>query len=137
MRSLPARFASFAATALCAVAMTVTPAAYAQDLFLTSGSFAANDATYQNNVIFVGRDSDFAGTNGMGDPYIATLNVVSGGSVGNASAYNSSTINILGGGVVSVDAFDTSTLNISGGNMGDIETYGSSTLNISGGGVGI
>ena len=68
-------------------------------------------------------------------PYVANLNVVTGGNVSLAVGYNSSTLNISDGNVNLAVGFDTSTLNISGGSVNDTRGFNTSTLNISGGSV--
>ena len=121
---------------LCVAALTTTYAAQAANLFLTSGSYDANDATYQSDYIFVGLDSSFSSKDASNVPYIANLNVLTGGSVKGTEAYNTSTVNISDGSVSYAFAYNTSTINISGGSVGYAFAYNTSTTNISGGSVG-
>lgn len=121
-----------AATAAALVAFA--PAAHAAPLYLTSGSYTANDLTYRDSVIHVGRDS--SNNNGSGGvPYVATLNVVNGGNVSTIYNYNTSTVNISGGIVASsVRGSESSTTNITGGDVRRAEGINNITR-ISGGSV--
>ena len=141
--------ASVGVAVLTIVLADAKPAA-ADDLFLTSGSYDAIDAAYQNNTIYVGRDSNYQ-TSNNGVPYVATLNVktganvleadgynsntmtISGGIVGSASGYNTSTTTISGGSVQLAYGGDTSTTNINGGSVHYATGYNTSTMNLSGG----
>ena len=110
---------AFTTLAPLAIATLATTAAHAQTLFLTSGSYTANDAFYQNGDVRAGQDSNFQQSDSNSVPYVATLNVVNGGSVGFALNFNTSTVNTSGGSVSDVRSFDSSTTNISGGSVGE------------------
>ena len=88
---MPRFFNGFAPLATVTLATLITiliaPDANAQDLYLTQGSYTANDATYQNNTIFVGQDSGLSTTDAMNNPYVATLDVVTGATVNTTTAY--------------------------------------------------
>ena len=124
--------AAFSVAALTAV--FAASATHAQTLYLTSGSYTANDSTYLD--IYAGRDSNDSPTDSNGDPYVATLNVVNGANIYGAFGYNTSTVNISGGSMTDAYGTDTSTVNISGGSVTYAGSAGSSTMNISGGSIG-
>lgn len=123
------------ATAL-SVAAVVASVAHAQDLFLTSGSYTANDAQYRLNTIYVGEYSGGNLSSG-GTPYFATLNVVTGGNVGSFFGYNACVMNMSGGIVNGAVSDGTSTLNISGGSVNNVAVRENSTANFSGGVVNL
>ena len=122
---------TFAIAALTIALAAAKPAA-ANDLFLTSGSYDATDATYSN--IYAGEDSSGHFSNN-GVPYVATLNVKSGANLATAFGYNTSTMNISGGSVYQTLCGNSSTMSITGGNVHYASGYNSSTMNITGGSV--
>ena len=114
------------------VLAAATPAA--AKLYLTGGSYDAADNQYQNDFIYVGRDSD-GNTASNGTPYVAALTVKAGGNVSGAQGFNNSAINVTGGSVTYDSGYDTTTLNISGGAVTNASGFDASTTNLSGGNV--
>lgn len=127
-----ARIATIASFAV-ALPLALTTPAQAQDLFLTSGSYTANDTTYQLGNIYVGMDSGSSKTNGVGDPYVATLNVVTGAEMNYAHLYNTSLLNISGGITGQVLGYDSSIVNVTDGEVWSLVSYNNSAINVSGG----
>ena len=114
--------------------------ANATSLYLPTGSYDANDGTYANGnggSIYVGQDqSGFTRNPITGNLYLATLNVVTGGNVGNSYSHNASTINVIDGFIANPTAYDISTINITGGGTGFATTYNASVIKIDNGTVG-
>jgi hypothetical protein len=117
-------------------------AASAQDVHYTAGTSTIDVAHSVLGDAIVGADALFNTSNPItGNPYNATVNVVTGGSVGGGlSAFNSSQVNVSGGSIANgMSALDSSQVNISGGAFGNaIFAFGNSQsqVNISGGTFG-
>ena len=125
---------TLAALTTVTLAALARPAA-AQNLYITSGSYTANDATYQNGIIFVGEDST-GNKSANGTPYVAALLVRNSAGVNEADAFNGNMISVTGGSVSLVQGFDASATTISGGNVSEADARNASNTTISGGSVG-
>jgi hypothetical protein len=138
----------------CALLPLSVAAVHAQETFFTTGTYTIDAAHSVNGDAFVGEDSSFSKTDGMGNPYNPTVNLVTGGSVGSdLRAYNSSTVNMSGGSIAgglfannssmvtvsggsiaaSLIANSSSKVTVSGGSSANIITNGNSMVIVSGG----
>ena len=126
-------FARTAAVALLSAAVPTVAAA--QNLFLTSGSHVADDATYADGNIYAGLNSLFLRADGANNPYVADLSVVAGADVDNVYAFNTSTTTVSGGIVRGLRGYDTSTTSITGGTVTTFEGFQNSVATITGGSV--
>jgi hypothetical protein len=119
--------------------MGVPLSAVAQEAFYTTGTYTIDAAHSVSNDAFIGEDSTFSKTDSMGNPYSPTVNLVTGGSVGDyLYALNSSQVAISGGSIEGfLDAYDSSQVMVSGGSVGyAAAAIDSSRVTISGGSVG-
>jgi hypothetical protein len=137
MRALSLVRNTVALTALSALALGGSlTAASAQDVYYTDGLTHTIDDTQSVLNAIVGHDALGNATDPTtGNPYNATVNVVTGGSIQGLFAYNSSQVNVSSGSVGSLLAADSSQVNVSGGSLIFLDAYNSSQVNVSGGSV--
>jgi hypothetical protein len=140
MRALSLVRNTVALTALSALALGGSlTAASAQDVFYTAGTSTIDATQSVLGNAWVGLDAQFNSTDpNTGNPYNATVNVVTGGSVGGQlDAFNSSQVNVSGGSVSLLQALNSSQVTVSGGSVSELFADHSSQVNVSGGSVSV
>ncbi len=113
--------------------------ASAQNSFFTSGTHTIDAAHSVVDDALVGIDSSFNSTDSMGNPFNATVNLVTGGTVGGfMSVANSSVVNINGGTIhTALFASNSSIINLNSGSIGTTaKLFDNAFMKVNGGTIG-